>query len=153
MHSIQLLPDRECLSFTEVLDIHDTHYDIINCTIILKRSDLNVLSESSDYLILLKTKEWLVIITNVVRTLVLTTQREGLVSQNPRRPDPSQSKENNNRLGVLSFTVSFQGGIHRYDFPYMFFLEILFIGQQANLLQIRILAIKILNHLKKESRG
>jgi len=54
--------------------------------------------------------------TNVVRTLVLTTKREGLFSQNPQRPDPSQSKENNNRLGVLSFTASFQGGIQRYDF-------------------------------------
>jgi hypothetical protein len=43
-----------------------------------------------------------------------------LVSQNPHRPDPSQSKQNNNILGVLSFTDSFQGGMHRYDFSYMF---------------------------------
>jgi len=65
-------------------------------------------------------KEWLVIITIIVRTVVLTTKREGLVSQNPRRPDPSQSEKSNNRLGILSFTASFQGGIHRYDFLYTF---------------------------------
>jgi hypothetical protein len=80
----------------------------------------DVLSESSEYFILLKTKEWLVIVTNIIRTLVLTTKREGLVSQNPRRSDPNQSEESNNRFGKLSFTASFQGAIHRYDFSYTF---------------------------------
>jgi hypothetical protein len=90
------------------------------CTIILQISDLNVLSEISEYFIPLKTKECLVIISNVVRTLVFTTKWVGLVSQNPHRPDPSQYKENGNRLAVLSFTASFQGGIHRYDFIHVF---------------------------------
>jgi len=39
----------------------------------------------------------------VLRTLVLTTKWEGLVSQNPHRPEPSQSKENNNTLGSTQF--------------------------------------------------
>jgi nucleoid-associated protein YejK len=75
MHSVQLLPDRESLSFTEALELQDTHYEVINFTIILQISDVNVLSESSEYFILLKTKEGLVIISNVVRTSVFTTNR------------------------------------------------------------------------------
>jgi hypothetical protein len=86
MYSIQLLADRECLSFTEVLDLHDTYYDIINCTIILEINALNVLSESSEYFILLKTEAQPFITTNVVRTLVLTTKREGLVGPTQANP-------------------------------------------------------------------
>jgi hypothetical protein len=135
MHSIKLLRDRKCLSITEVLDVHDMLYDVINCTIILQISDLNVLSESSEYFILLKTKEWLIIITKAVRTPVLTTKWEGLVLQNPHRPDPSQSKENNNRLGVLSFTASFQGRIYRYDFSYMIFKKSCLLGSTQSYFQ------------------